>query len=149
MIFAFGISLVIGLLCLAFIDARTFRLPNELSFTLIGVGLFFAHIREALTPALIGVAVGYLAFVTIEIAYRQLRRKDGLGRGDAKLLAVGGAWCGWAGLPFIILIASGSALVALLLPGIRNYAQSGRLPFGPFLALAIFIVWVSAQLAAV
>jgi len=51
-------------------------------------------------------------FVLIELTYRRLRGQDGLGRGDAKLLAAGGAWCGWSGLPLIVLISSALALIA-------------------------------------
>ncbi len=149
MIFAFAISLCLGLALLAFIDAYTFRLPNEVSLTLIIIGLLWVYLCGDLRAGLIGAVAGYLILVGVELSYRALRGQDGIGRGDAKLLAVGGAWCGWMGLPFIILIASGSALVALLMPGFRNYAASGRLPFGPFLALAIIIVWASTQFAAV
>jgi len=92
---------------------------------------------------IIGMALGYLAFVGIEYGFKALRGKDGLGRGDAKLLAVGGAWCGWAGLAFIILIASGFGLLAALMPSVRLSTENGRIPFGPFLAFGIFMVWTS------
>ena len=88
-------------------------------------------------------ALGYLVFVAIEYGFRALRGKDGLGRGDAKLLAAGGAWCGWMGLPFIILIASGFGLLAALIPSVRQSAENGRIPFGPFLAFGIFMVWAA------
>ena len=77
------------------------------------------------------------------MAFKKLRGKDGLGRGDAKLLAGGGAWCGWMGLPFIVLIGSGMGLVAALFPSVRNQK---RIPFGPFLALGILIVWLAFNL---
>ena len=56
--------------------------------------------------------------------------------------AAGGAWCGWIGLPWIVLIASGSGLAfagALTLMGRR---PDGMMPFGPFLALGIGVVWL-------
>jgi len=59
-----------------------------------------------------------------EYAFKTLRGKDGLGRGDAKLLAAGGAWCGWMGLPFIVLIASGFGLLAALMPSIRKLGDA-------------------------
>ena len=52
------------------------------------------------------------------------------------------------GLPFIVLIASGSGLVALLFPWLREKADKDRIPFGPFLAYAIFIVWLAFQFVA-
>jgi leader peptidase (prepilin peptidase) / N-methyltransferase len=73
-----------------------------------------------------------------------LRRREGLGGGDAKLLAAAGAWVGAFALPQVILLAALSALVAagiLRLAGIRLTAQSA-LPFGPFLALATWVLWL-------
>ncbi len=138
MIYIFGIILASLLLALAVIDLKTYRLPNPLTFTVIALGLLQGYWVDDLLNRLIGMAIGYAGFVAIEIAYKQLRGQDGLGRGDAKLLAGGGAWCGWIGLPFIVLIGSGMGLVAALFPSFR---KSERVPFGPFLAIGIFIVW--------
>lgn len=138
-----GIVLLPALVALAWIDIRTLRLPDPLTLPLIGAGLvqswyFTGDVWHALT----GAAAGYLFFLVIEKGYRALRGQDGLGRGDAKLLAAGGAWCGWLGLPWIVLIASGSGLAfagALTLLGRR---PAGMMPFGPFLALGIALVWL-------
>ena len=148
MIIAFAISLCIGLSLLAIIDAISFRLPNVLTLPLIPIGLGQAYLFGFFTDAIIGALAGYVFFVGVETAYRHWRGREGLGRGDAKLLAVGGAWCGWNALPFIILIASGSALIAAILPAWRDKINAGRLPFGPFLSLGIFTVWAALQLAA-
>ncbi len=129
------------LIALSAIDLKTFRLPNELTFSLIGSGLFFAWLSCGdLKGRVIGAILGYCVFVAIEVAFKKLRGKDGLGRGDAKLLAGGGAWVGWSGLPFIVFIGSGMGLVAALFPSFR---KTGKIPFGPFLAIGIFIVWVA------
>jgi len=134
--FAILISL---LMALSVIDLKTFRLPNVLTFTLIGTGLLDGWLYSGeLRDKLIGAAAGYAVFVAVEIAYKSARQLDGLGRGDAKLLAGGGAWCGWMGLPFIVLIGSAMGLVAALFPSVR---EKSRIPFGPFLALGILIVW--------
>lgn len=138
-----GVVLLPALVALAWIDIRTLRLPDPLTLPLIGAGLvqswyFTGDVWHALT----GAAAGYLFFLVIEKGYRALRGQDGLGRGDAKLLAAGGAWCGWLGLPWIVLIASGSGLAfagALTLLGRR---PAGMMPFGPFLALGIALVWL-------
>jgi len=104
-------------------------------------------LNSGVQNAVIGAIAGYGAFVIIELSYKRLRGRDGLGRGDAKLLAAGGAWCGWAGLPLIVLISSALALIALLFPSFKKMARSGEIPFGPFLALAIAVVWMSLQIA--
>lgn len=141
----FGLLLLSCLFELARTDIQSFRLPDKLTFPLMGFGILEGYFMGDIPSRLIGVAVGYLAFLAIEYGFKALRGKDGLGRGDAKLLAAGGAWCGWMGLPFIVLIASGFGLLAALLPSVRKSAENGRIPFGPFLALGIFMVWASAR----
>jgi len=132
------------LLALSTIDLKTFRLPNILTFTLICAGLIEAwFFSGGFRDRLIGAGIGYTVFVAIELSFRHIRGKDGLGRGDAKLLAGGGAWCGWIGLPFIVLIGSGMGLVGALFPSIRKME---RIPFGPFLALGIFTVWFALNI---
>ncbi|NNE58600.1 MAG: prepilin peptidase [Hellea sp.] len=129
------------LLILSIIDLKTFRLPNLLTILLTVTGLLQAHfILDQLKESILGAAIGFTIFVAIEILFKKIRGKDGLGRGDAKLLAGGGAWCGLYGLPFIVLIASGMGLIGALFPSIR---ENERIPFGPFLALGILIVWIA------
>jgi len=86
--------------------------------------------------------LGYAIFWTLETAYRLIRNRDGLGRGDAKLLAVGGAWCGALALPFIILIASSAGLIYVLMQPAET-RESLKLPFGPFLSAAIAIAFLT------
>ncbi len=141
MIYVFLIILVSLLVALSIIDLKTFRLPNVLTFSLIGTGLLDGWLRaDDLTNRIIGAVIGYSVFLAIEIGYKSMRGQDGLGRGDAKMLAGGGAWTGWYGLPFIVLIGSVMGLVAALFPSLR---EKNRIPFGPFLALGILIVWFS------
>lgn len=72
-----------------------------------------------------------------------MRGVDGLGRGDAKLLAAGGAWCSWLWLPQIVLFGSICAIIAIIFMRKSNYLISKKMaiPFGPFLAVAILLVW--------
>jgi len=142
MLILFGFGLALALIALAVIDFRTFLLPNIITFPLIAGGFVFAYVLEDLKAALIGATVGYLSFVGIELAYKLLRGRDGLGRGDAKLLAAGGAWCGWYGLPFIVLIGSLAGIVHALLLALKHKNEETKLPFGPHLALGIFLTWV-------
>ena len=71
-----------------------------------------------------------------------------MGLGDAKLLAASGAWLGAGALPTVLLWATGSALVCVLVASRRNPALTGasRLPFGPFLAFGIWLVWLYGPL---
>ncbi|PHS40805.1 MAG: hypothetical protein COA91_02940 [Robiginitomaculum sp.] len=144
MIWFFGFVLVACLLALAVIDFKTMFLPDILTLPLGVVGLLFATWQNALLAGFIGMLVGYTGLVTLELAYKRLRGVDGLGRGDAKLLAAGGAWCGWYGLSFILLIASFSGLVhALILSRTVKNPKNQKIPFGPHLALGIFLSWLA------
>jgi len=141
-----------GLLTLAWIDAEHLLLPDILTLPLILFGLGAAwYLRwPPLVDAAAGAAVGYLSFRLLALAYRWLRGRDGLGAGDAKLLAAGGAWLGWQALGDVVL---GAALAGILWfiatrrPGTDEprsdeppAAGPAELPFGPALAVAIWIV---------
>lgn len=143
----FGTLLLSLLIIISIIDLRTFRLPNTLNFTLILLGFIYASLTKlGLINSVIGAAIGYAFFVLVEISFKKIRGIDGLGRGDAKLLAVGGAWCGWMGLPYIVLFGSLMGIIAALLPMFKAHDKNW-VPFGPFLALGIFIVWLAQRLA--
>ncbi len=129
--------MLVALLRLSYIDWKTYRLPNVWTKPLIALGLLYNfNVALDLYPFLLGAILGYAIFWSIETAYRLVRKRDGLGRGDAKLLAAGGAWCGALALPFIILIASSAGLIYIFLQGSDRRANL-KLPFGPFLAAGI------------
>ncbi len=135
-----GLVLIAALIQLAHIDWATHRLPNIITLPLIAAGLLWAFgTAEDFYPHLLGAALGYGVFWAVEVLYRLIRKRDGLGRGDAKLLAAGGAWCGAWALPAIVLIASVSALIYILPKGEQ---RDTRIPFGPFLAIGIGAVWL-------
>ena len=142
-----GTVLFSALAALSWIDVRTLRLPDALTLPLIALGPVQAWSLDGnVHDSLIGAAVGYLIFVLVEVGYRRLRGRDGLGRGDAKLLAAGGAWCGWMGLPWIVLIASGVALVFVCLMALtKRHKPSDAFAFGPFLAIGVVAVWIGSQ----
>jgi leader peptidase (prepilin peptidase)/N-methyltransferase len=138
------------LLALAWIDLRSWLLPDALTLPLIIAGLAAAFLfnPDLLTERALGAALGYLSLTAIAALYRALRGREGLGGGDAKLLAASGAWLGAAALPQVILLAALSALAAaagLRIAGVRLGIHSA-LPFGPFLALATWVLWLLGPL---
>jgi len=140
----FALILLTFLIALSVIDIREYRLPDRLTAPLILLGFLQAYfLRGDIINSLIGAVSAYALFWVLETSYRRLRGKEGLGRGDAKLLAAGGAWCGWFGLPFIVLIASAGGLIFASMPAAKRNIGDGPLPFGPFLALGIFMVWTA------
>jgi len=145
--YIFLIILLGFLIPVSFIDIKSLRIPNILTLPLMVMGLIQAHIiGDDVRDAILGAILGYSAFVIVELTFKYVRGVDGLGRGDAKLLAGGGAWCGWLWLPQIVLIGSIFAIIAIIFMRKSNYLISKKMaiPFGPFLAVAILLVW-SAQ----
>lgn len=135
--------LILFLITLSWTDYKAYRLPNKLTFPLMLFGLLNGYITNKAIESFIGLILGYLIFFSLEHFYKVIKNKDAIGLGDAKLLAVGGAWCGWIGLPYIILIASSTGLIAVLLFKKYLLKSNGHIPFGPFLALGIALVWIT------
>lgn len=135
-----------ALLTLAVIDKRHYLLPDVMTLPLIVAGLLTA---AALGPALvpmhaIGAVAGYAAFAALRWGYRRLRGHEGLGLGDAKLVAAAGAWTSWMGLPSVVLWACFGALAATLIGAVRG-AQVGlrtRIAFGAYLCGGFWLVWL-------
>jgi leader peptidase (prepilin peptidase)/N-methyltransferase len=145
-----GLSLGLGalLVALAVIDLATYRLPDLLNVAVLLLGAaMVALTRPALWPHhLLGAGIGYVSLVAIEIAYRHFKGRDGLGRGDAKLMGAIGMWVAWPGLAPVLLIASLSGLVAaLVMSRARRQAVSyeTRIAFGPWIALGGWVVWLA------
>jgi len=130
------------LLSAAVIDQRTMLLPDSLTAIalLLGLAVAAAAGPNALLNALAGAAAGFAAFALIGEAFRRLRGRDGIGLGDAKLLAAAGAWVGWQALPSLVLIAACTAIALILLKRVgQGVDLNRRLPFGPHLALAAWV----------
>lgn len=143
---ALGLSLLLGwaLLVLAAVDWLAFRLPDMITLPLIVAGLIAAqllpgeHVLEHLAAALIG----YTTFWAIAWVFRQLRGKEGLGLGDAKLAAAAGSWLGLVSLPSVLLLASVAGIAWVLMRTLfkGRAALSERIAFGIPLCAAIWIV---------
>lgn len=138
------------LLTLAIIDWRVQLLPDALTLPLLAAGLAVAWFiaPDSLIDHLIGAIAGFVIFATLSIAYQRLRGREGLGFGDAKLLAALGAWVSWQGLPTVILWGSMLGLLFALLRSAagRGLNWSDRIPFGTFLAAGGWLVWLYGPL---
>ncbi|HEX4303123.1 MAG TPA: A24 family peptidase [Rhizomicrobium sp.] len=138
------------LLTLAAIDWRTGYLPDVLTLPLIaaGLGVAYAIDRAAVPGHVVGAAAGFIVFAVLSEGYRRLRGRDGLGLGDAKLLAASGAWLSWSGLPTTVLYAAFLGLALVLARRGRGQALTAtdKLAFGPALAAATWLVWLYGPL---
>lgn len=134
------------LLTLSAIDLRSYRLPDFLTLPLIVMGLVFNSMTspELSIHFVIGALAGYILFALVAFLYRRIRGREGLGLGDAKLLAASGAWVGWQGLPSVIMLAAlMGIIVALIWTWKRKTVISTlKIPFGPFLSFSLWIVWL-------
>jgi len=82
--------------------------------------------------------------------YRMISGREGFGYGDFKLLAALGAWLGWQMLPLVLLLASlCGAVIGITLIMLTPREARQPLPFGPYLAVAgwIVLLWGDALLA--
>ncbi len=135
------------LLSLSYIDLRTLLLPDLLTLPLLALGLAWSAWQGVgWIQAFLGAVLGYGIVAGLDLFWRKFRGKEGIGLGDAKLLAAGGAWLGVYQLPMVLLVASGTGLAAILT--IRALQKSGPdqpvVSFGPFLSLGIWICWCGA-----
>ena len=142
------VSLILALVYLAYIDLRTFRLPDAITLALVLSGLLFNGFSEkgltSFQDSVIGSILGYASLWLLNALYRLTKKQDGIGMGDAKLLAALGAWLGWFALPGILLMASLTGLIGGFI-WLQWNKQNHRsaFPFGPFLAMAgiIELLW--------
>lgn len=144
----YGLTAVLAgiLLRLAWIDHRTFRLPDRYTLPLIVLGLGLSPLfgEPAFTARLIGAVAGFLSLGLIgEIHFRRTGA-EGLGLGDAKLCAAAGAWLGWQALPMVVLIASVAGLAYAT--ALRRTDRGAPIAFGPMLALGFFLCWIGQRL---
>jgi len=138
------------LLPLMVIDAEHQLLPDLLTLGLLWLGLLANLLAwlpaVTLHASVAGAITGYGVLALLAHGWYWLRGKEALGLGDAKLLAALGAWLGWQRLPELLLLASiggiGWALMARLL---WRRPLSAALPFGPFLAVAGWLLWLSGN----
>ncbi|MBL4647869.1 MAG: prepilin peptidase [Gammaproteobacteria bacterium] len=140
-----------ALIALSAIDYKHHLLPDSITLPLLWTGLVINATPISFVSthaAVIGAAVGYGTLGLIAHGYKLLRGKVGMGQGDWKLLAAIGAWFAWQSLPFILLIASllGSVIgITMLLS--KRIRHNTPLPFGPYLALAawLMMLWLQNQ----
>ena len=147
---AFGCALIGLLAALAVFDVRRMILPNYLNLTLAGTGLAQSSVlgRPTLFDAAVGALAGAAVLAVIGSLFRHLRGIDGLGLGDRKFVAAAGLWIGWQELAPMLLYASVGALafVAFSAARTRTFDPATRLPFGPFLGLGTFVVWLTTAM---
>jgi leader peptidase (prepilin peptidase)/N-methyltransferase len=147
----FGALLAFLMAMVAWHDARAYVIPDRYSaaaFALAFAAIAFIESGDLLwsaAMALARAAILALCFFTLRALYHRFRGRHGLGLGDVKLAAVAGAWLDWTMLPVAIEMAALAALATVLTNQVitgQRFKLTARLPFGLFLAPAIWIGWL-------
>ena len=135
-----------SLIVITFIDLDHQIIPDVISLPGIVVGFIcsFAVPRLSWSDSLIGILVGGGSLYLVAVGYELLTKKEGMGGGDIKLLAMIGAFLGWqAVLPVIFLSSFVGSLVGVPIMLLKKADSKLAIPFGPFLAAAalFYLFW--------
>ena len=130
------------LISLAFIDYESGLLPDSITIPFLWVGLILNYFDTitSFESAFWGALLGYLILWIVYQAFKLLTKKEGMGFGDFKMLAMLGAWLGAVSIPAIIMISSISCLVLVSFLSLKGRDLAQPVRFGPFLAFAGFAV---------
>jgi leader peptidase (prepilin peptidase)/N-methyltransferase len=151
----FGAFLGLLMIAIATTDNSRYIIPNELTAAAFGLALLRAGTVgpdadwSGMIWAALRAAAIALPFLALMLAYRRWRGRDGLGLGDVKLAAVAAVWLDWITIFAVIELAALSALGAYFVNAYfrkQPLRATAFLPFGLFLAPAIWIGWLAEAL---
>jgi len=144
-------SAVLGTLMLAGadVDARTFLLPDAITWGAVACGIVAASLLHPAAPWLTaGEAIARAACIAAALAlfrsgYAWIRRSEGLGLGDVKLAAAIGAWLPVDTIPLCFGLATTSALLVVMFGYLngQSVTRATRIPFGAFLCPSLWVVF--------
>lgn len=143
-------ALVAALVVITFIDLDHQIIPDEISLPGIAIGFLASFFlpEPGWLSSLLGAVVGWGSLALIFYGYLWLTGREGMGGGDAKLLAMLGAFLGLKAVPFIIFSSSLVGTVAgLSIMALQRKGRHLAIPFGPYLAFgALLYIFYGPQL---
>lgn len=131
-----------ALIAIIFIDLQHQIIPDLISLPgiIIGFALSFVNPFVSWQDAGLGIVFGGGSFYLVALVYYLLTKREGMGGGDIKLLAMIGAFLGWQSLPFVVF---GSSLLGTVVGvgAMVKQRKGGKtvIPYGPFLAIAALL----------
>ena len=140
--YVFYFSFIAALIVISIIDLYHQIIPDVISLPGIGVGLLasLAIPQIDIIDSLIGALLGGGSLFIVATLYQWLFKREGMGGGDVKLLAMIGAFLGWKAVILTILLGSllgsVSGIIVMVLRG-KDFKYA--IPFGPFLSLGAVI----------
>jgi len=135
-----GTLLLTILFGIALTDARFYIIPDQFSLggLVLGLGLAFLPGGIDALDALIGAIVGFGLLGSVAVVGKWMLKKDAMGLGDIKMMAMVGAFLGWAGVLLTVFLG---ALLGAVIFGPISYKTKKLVPFGIFLAAAAAITY--------
>lgn len=161
--FVFLFIFVMSLIVITFIDLEHMIIPNVISYPGVVVGLIYSALitdydslrflldnlhynflyilyvldEVRIFSSVFGAFIGAGSLLLIGFAYKNVRKMDGLGLGDVKLMAMVGAFLGWRSIIFVALISSLIGTIIGIGIMLRNKGDlKYAIPFGPFISFA-------------
>ena len=143
-------TLILILIMIFFIDLENFIIPDSLNFSIMGLAFiknflpsFNTSLVHDINQSLIGGIIGYFSIWVIIFLYKTLKKIDGMGLGDAKLMAGIGLLFGWQSVPLILFLSSILGLF-FVAPSLlkKQKTMKSEIPFGPFIIIAMLIYFV-------
>ena len=140
--YLFYFCFIAGLIVITLIDLYHQIIPDVISLPGIGIGLLASFLLPQITflNSLIGMLLGGGSLFLVATLYQWLFKREGLGGGDVKLLAMIGAFLGWKAVILTILLSSliGS-ITGILIMVAKGKDFKYAIPFGPFLSLGAVV----------
>lgn len=130
--------LISALITAATIDREYMLIPDECNIVILSCALLFHLSTRTLESSVIGMLMGYSLIYSLRWSYQRFRHKEGIGLGDAKLVAALSAWLGISYLAPLLLCAS---LMGILYTLAFNKSGTQHMAFGPFLIFSAMMVF--------
>jgi leader peptidase (prepilin peptidase)/N-methyltransferase len=142
--------LAVVLAAILIIDLKTYRIPNSLNLALLCGGVFVSlALGQPPLAILLGAFAGGSSLWFIRHVYARRTGIEGLGLGDVKFMVAAGAWTGWQGIAPLLVVASLTGILGAVMQSLVGRVTLSRqqvLPFGPFLSLALLIIFLAQSL---
>lgn len=138
---------VCALIVLFGIDLEHQILPNSITLPGIVIGVLFSLTGPpGWRASLLGVLLGGGVLYAIAWGYYAVRREEGLGMGDVKMLGMIGAFLGWQAVLLTLVLASLSgAVIGVAMIAFQRGSMKYALPFGTFLAIGAVVAMLAGQ----
>ena len=131
-------------LMIFFIDLKHFIIPDVLNYGMIVIAFLKNFLPDLnlnfvqdIKLSLMGGIAGFFSIWIIIYLYKTFKKTEGMGMGDAKLMAGVGLLLGWQSIPFVLFLSATLGLL-MVMPSLLEKRKSlkSKIPFGPYIITA-------------